>query len=61
MDYLHAKRIVHFDLKAANMLVGWKEGSPSAKVCDFGLSKSRSNTYCSGEVYACAYCSVNPA
>jgi len=48
MDYLHAKRIVHFDLKAANMLIGWKEGSPSAKVCDFGLSKTRSNTYCSG-------------
>lgn len=53
MDYLHAKRIVHFDLKAANMLVGWKEGSPSAKVCDFGLSKTRSNTYCSGEERVC--------
>eukprot|EP00983_Pelagomonas_calceolata_P134296 1162046-Pelagomonas_calceolata.AAC.13 len=22
--------------RAANMLIGWKEGSPSAKVCDFG-------------------------
>jgi len=40
MDYLHAKRIVHFDLKAANMLIGWKEGSPSAKVCEYAAGKA---------------------
>lgn len=24
MDYLHSKRIVHFDLKTANLLVGFR-------------------------------------
>lgn len=30
------------------MLVGWREGLPSAKVADFGLSKQRQATYVTG-------------
>ncbi|GFH17980.1 putative serine/threonine-protein kinase, partial [Haematococcus lacustris] len=48
MEYLHAKRIVHFDLKAANVLVGWREGAAMAKVADFGLSKQRQQTFVTG-------------
>ncbi len=39
MEYLHSRRVVHFDLKAGNLLVGWREGQPVAKVADFGLAK----------------------
>lgn len=49
MEYLHAKRVVHFDLKTANLLVGFRERSPTAKVCDFGLSKQKQQTYVTGE------------
>ncbi|KAI8470843.1 MAG: kinase-like domain-containing protein [Monoraphidium minutum] len=48
MDYLHSKRIVHFDLKTANLLVGFRERSPCCKVADFGLSKQKQATYVSG-------------
>ncbi len=49
MDYLHGKAIVHFDLKSANLLVGFRERQPTCKVCDFGLSKRRQQTYVTGE------------
>ncbi len=32
MEYLHTKRIVHFDLKSGNLLVGFREKSPICKV-----------------------------
>ncbi|GIL42272.1 hypothetical protein Vafri_296, partial [Volvox africanus] len=48
MEYLHLKRIVHFDLKTANLLVGFREKSPTCKVSDFGLSKQRQQTYVTG-------------
>eukprot|EP00005_Dracoamoeba_jomungandri_P000846 CAMPEP_0174250414 /NCGR_PEP_ID=MMETSP0439-20130205/593_1 /TAXON_ID=0 /ORGANISM="Stereomyxa ramosa, Strain Chinc5" /LENGTH=309 /DNA_ID=CAMNT_0015330477 /DNA_START=27 /DNA_END=956 /DNA_ORIENTATION=+ len=40
MNYLHAKGIIHRDLKSHNLLVGddWK-----VKVCDFGLARSAPN------------------
>lgn len=33
MEYLHAKHIVHFDLKTANLLVGLRDKVPICKVC----------------------------
>jgi serine/threonine protein kinase len=48
MEYLHLKRIVHFDLKTGNLLVGFREKSPTCKVADFGLSKERQQTYVTG-------------
>lgn len=48
MEYLHSKRIVHFDLKAGNVLVGFRERAPIAKVADFGLSKRRQATFVTG-------------
>lgn len=50
MEYLHRKKIVHFDLKAANLLVGLREKIPTAKVADFGLSKRRQQTIVTGEI-----------
>jgi serine/threonine protein kinase len=48
LDYLHGKKIVHFDLKSANVLVGIRDKVPLAKVCDFGLAKQRRQTYVTG-------------
>ncbi len=39
MEYLHAKHIVHFDLKSGNLLLGYRDRRPVCKVADFGLSK----------------------
>lgn len=47
MEYLHQKRIVHFDLKSANLLLGWRDRRAICKVADFGLSKQRRETYVS--------------
>ena len=41
MEYLHAKRFVHFDLKSDNILVAVRGRRLVCKVCDFGLSKQR--------------------
>ncbi|KAJ4762119.1 hypothetical protein LUZ62_072494 [Rhynchospora pubera] len=49
MEYLHAKNIVHFDLKCDNLLVNLKDLSrPICKVADFGLSKMKETTMVSG-------------
>ncbi|KAF7834806.1 serine/threonine-protein kinase STE20 isoform X1 [Senna tora] len=51
MEYLHAKNIVHFDLKCDNLLVNLKDPlRPICKVGDFGLSKIKRNTLVSGGV-----------
>ncbi|KAG8386649.1 hypothetical protein BUALT_Bualt03G0170600 [Buddleja alternifolia] len=51
MEYLHAKNIVHFDLKCDNLLVNLKDPTrPICKVGDFGLSKIKRNTLVSGGV-----------
>ena len=47
MDYLHQKNIVHFDLKSANLLLGWRDRRAICKVADFGLSKQKKETYVS--------------
>ena len=41
MEYLHAKRFVHFDLKSDNVLAAVRGRRLVCKVCDFGLSKRR--------------------
>lgn len=47
MEYLHSKRIVHFDLKSANLLLGYRDRRAMCKVADFGLSKQKKETYVS--------------
>ncbi|XP_044479033.1 serine/threonine-protein kinase CTR1-like [Mangifera indica] len=48
MNYLHQCRppFVHRDLKSPNLLVG---SNYTVKVCDFGLSRSKANTYLSSK------------
>ena len=48
MEYLHSKKIVHFDLKSANLLLGHRDRRTICKVADFGLSKQKMDTYVSG-------------
>lgn len=48
MEYLHAKQIVHFDLKSGNLLLGYRDRRPVCKVADFGLSKQKYETFVSG-------------
>ncbi|KAF3323473.1 Serine/threonine-protein kinase HT1 [Carex littledalei] len=49
MEYLHAKGVIHFDLKCDNLLVNLKDPSrPICKVADFGLSKMKETTVVSG-------------
>lgn len=57
LEYLHGKRLVHFDLKSGNLLVGFRDRAPRAKVADFGLSKQRQATYVSGGFRQATYVS----
>ncbi|KAI3671806.1 hypothetical protein L2E82_53252 [Cichorium intybus] len=51
MEYLHSKKIVHFDLKCENLLVNLGDPQrPICKVGDFGLSRIKHNTFVSGGV-----------
>ncbi|CAK9133982.1 unnamed protein product [Ilex paraguariensis] len=51
MEYLHEKRIVHFDLKSHNFLVNMKDPQrPVCKIGDLGLSKIKQRTLVSGGV-----------
>lgn len=51
MEYLHSKKIVHFDLKSENLLVNMRDAHrPICKVGDFGLSKVKHRTLVSGGV-----------
>jgi len=51
MEYLHNKKVVHFDLKCENLLVNMRDPQrPICKVGDFGLSKIKHQTLVSGGV-----------
>ncbi|KAK4266295.1 hypothetical protein QN277_027240 [Acacia crassicarpa] len=51
MEYLHFKKVVHFDLKCDNLLVNLGDPDrPVCKVSDFGLSRIKRNTLVSGGV-----------
>ncbi|MCL7044343.1 hypothetical protein MKW94_019727 [Papaver nudicaule] len=51
MEYLHAKNIVHFDLKCENLLVNMRDPHrPVCKIGDLGLSKVKQQTLVSGGV-----------
>ncbi|KAM0044958.1 putative protein kinase TKL-Pl-6 family [Helianthus debilis subsp. tardiflorus] len=51
MEYLHLKKIIHFDLKCENLLVSLGDPQrPICKVGDFGLSRIKRNTFVSGGV-----------
>nr|XP_017190695.2 uncharacterized protein LOC103447271 isoform X1 [Malus domestica] len=51
MEYLHEKKIVHFDLKSDNLLVNLRDPHrPICKVGDLGLSKVKCQTLISGGV-----------
>lgn len=45
MAYLHANNIVHYDLKSANLLLGYCDRRAVCKVADFGLFKQKCDTY----------------
>ncbi|KAE9601676.1 putative protein kinase TKL-Pl-6 family [Lupinus albus] len=51
MEYLHAKNVVHFDLKCENLLVNMRDPQrPVCKIGDLGLSKVKQQTLVSGGV-----------
>jgi serine/threonine protein kinase len=53
----HAKKIVHLDLKPANILVSQKRGRDSAKVIDFGIAEIFSETGGRRQQSICGTCS----
>ncbi|EFJ17846.1 hypothetical protein SELMODRAFT_57136, partial [Selaginella moellendorffii] len=51
MEYLHDKKIIHFDLKGENLLVNMRDSQkPVCKVGDLGLSKIKHKTMVTGGV-----------
>jgi len=40
MAYLHGRKVLHCDLKSSNVLI---DDSWNVKLCDFGLSRVKSN------------------
>ncbi|GAV72851.1 PB1 domain-containing protein/Pkinase_Tyr domain-containing protein, partial [Cephalotus follicularis] len=51
MEYLHEKKIVHFDIKSHNFLVNMRDPQrPVCKIGDLGLSKIKQRTLVSGGV-----------
>ena len=51
MEYLHSQSIVHFDLKADNLLCDLRDlGNPVVKVGDLGLSQQKAATFVSGKM-----------
>lgn len=51
MQFLHSQNIIHFDLKAANLLCDLRDPErPVVKIADVGLSKLKLDTYVSGNM-----------
>lgn len=47
LEYLHSKKIGHFDLKPGNIIVKEKEDGIHYQICDLGISERWSNRYLS--------------
>ena len=51
LEYLHWRRLVHFDIKADNLMTDIRDAKrPIAKIGDLGLAKLKSSTYVSGNM-----------
>ncbi|GLC67062.1 hypothetical protein PLESTF_000510900 [Pleodorina starrii] len=51
MEYLHSQFMVHFDLKADNLLCDLRDpGRPVVKIGDLGLSKKKKESFVSGNM-----------
>ena len=51
MEYLHSRKLIHFDLKADNLLCDLRDLSrPVVKVSDFGLAKLKAQSFVSGNM-----------
>ncbi|GFR48701.1 hypothetical protein Agub_g10657, partial [Astrephomene gubernaculifera] len=51
MEYLHSQSVVHFDLKADNLLCDLRDpGRPVVKIGDLGLSKKKKDSFVSGNM-----------
>ena len=51
MEYLHGKNLIHFDLKADNLLCDLRDLTrPVVKVSDLGLAKLKAQTFVSGNM-----------
>jgi serine/threonine protein kinase len=48
LEYLHSKKICHFDVKSGNLLLGYRDRRPVCKVADFGLAREKVQTFVSG-------------
>eukprot|EP00803_Ostreobium_quekettii_P004491 evm.model.scf_111.7 EVM.evm.TU.scf_111.7 scf_111:140949-143739(+) len=51
MAFLHSRRVIHFDLKAANLLCDFRHSiRPVVKIGDMGLSKRKLETFVTGNM-----------
>ncbi|KAL4431492.1 hypothetical protein ABPG75_006748 [Micractinium tetrahymenae] len=38
LSYLHSRKVAHLDLKSGNVLLGWRDRRPTAKIAGYGLT-----------------------
>ncbi|OHT10763.1 TKL family protein kinase [Tritrichomonas foetus] len=52
MSYLHAKQMIHRDLKSLNILL---DANDYPKICDFGLTRTKTNEMMTGRIGTCQW------